>query len=159
MRRRTREVIQTKPTMDTARIGAMDTTDSSNPRFGPFVQAVLFASGELKPLERSSDVFGLVLAGYEGHQFGDDGTYTAFIASELPLERWNGVNKLEEEVNKAVREISPAYCAEHVGFIALDQAAVQFDVALKRELGVDFPSLVTWQGGSFSTGGTLPVRH
>jgi hypothetical protein len=149
MRRRPRDVMPVRPPMDTDLIGMLDHTTIE----GSFVNAVLFAGGELKSLKRSADVFGLVLAGYEGLQFGDDGTYTALVASELPLQRWVGVHKLEESIDRAAQMVNPGYRAQHVGFIALDQAAVELDVALKRELGVPFPAVVNWRGGSFATGG------
>lgn len=120
---------------------------------GTFLSAVLFASGKLVQVEDDLKVYGLVMAGYEGLSFGDDGTYTAKVASELPLERWEGVRKLERFINQGVVEIAPAYVAEHVGFITGDEASVYYRALTKQQFGEPVPNTeLSWMNGSLSLG-------
>ncbi len=135
--------------MDSQLIGYLE--DVPSPADDGFlVKAVLFGSGEMRRLQRSTDVYGLVLANYQGLRFGDDGTYTGLVASELPLSV-SGLDRVESIVNEAVSRINPAYCAQFVGYIALDDAAVHLDVETKRSLGAKYPNHARWSNGSLHT--------
>ena len=134
--------------MDTSLIGTLENPYKTSDRYGPFVKAVLLASGVLRRVQRTSDIYALVLTGYEGLEFGDDGTYTALVASELPLSIPDGIRRLEEEIDAAVKETNPRYCAEHIGYIALDQAAVLLGLEIKRENGIELPSSASWSRGT-----------
>lgn len=114
---------------------------------GFMIKAVLFGTGEMRRLQKASEVWGLVLAGYEGLRFGDDGTYTALVASELSLSR-DGWQRVESIVDEAVRSVDPNFCAEFVGHIATDEAALHLDIYTKREMGVPFPVDSHWSNGS-----------
>jgi len=121
------------------------------PDEGPFVSAVLFASGRLVEADSSLRVFSLVASGYEGVLFGDDGTFTARVASELPLERWDGVRRLEEFVDDAVRAVNPAYAAEHVGFCGPEEAAVYITAMTKYKYSeVISADELAWEHGTLS---------
>lgn len=135
--------------MDAGLISSLEEV-SATVEDGFLVKAVLFGSGELRRLERSTDVYGLVLASYQGLRFGDDGTYTGLLASELALDE-AGLRCVESEIDEAVRRVNPVYCAEFVGYIALDDAAIHLDIATKRNLGVKFPNQVSWSNGSLYT--------
>ena len=147
-RRNQRGGVRTPVYMDPELIGALEqlAPDDSMPPYY-FVRAVLFGTGALKALRSSTEVYGLVLAGYQGLHFGDDGSYTGMVASELALSS-DGVRRLEGIVNEAVRSRNPAYCADFVRGIAVDEAAVKLDVEIKRDMGVDYPAEVFWSNGS-----------
>jgi hypothetical protein len=134
------------PTMDTELIGSLESGPYDRPSFGSFVKAVLFASGEFRRLENDADVYGLVLRGYEGLTFGDDGTFTAMVASELPVEKWDGVNRIAGEINEALITVNPAYCAKYVG--PLSGAYLEIDV--KRRFGLPLPQTVSFENVSIS---------
>ena len=137
--------------MDTSLIKPFAERLSGRNERGSFLSAVLFGAGELVRVENDFRVYGLILAGYEGHHFGDDGTFTATVASELPLERWDGVHALEEHINKGVQELNPPYVAEHVGFIPVDEAAVLMQAYTKSEFGLKVPSEeLRWSTGSLT---------
>ncbi len=135
--------------MDTKLIGTLDEAPATFDD-GFLVKAVLFGSGEMRRLQRSTHVYGLVLANYQGLRFGDDGTFTALVASELPLSA-PGLDRVESIVNEAVRRVNPTYCAEFVGYIALDDAAVHLDVEMKQSLGVNYPRETSWSNGRLHT--------
>ena len=143
-KRRQQQPAETPKFMDHELIGSLE-GDVESTQFGGdfFVRAVLFGSGELRRLRSDTDIYGLVLAGYDGLHFGDDGTFTARLASEEPLD-FDGIRRVEGELNKAIHETTTAYYAEFVGRIGTDEARVMLDVDVKRELGVEFPSNVSW---------------
>lgn len=121
------------------------------PEDGLMLSAILFASGELVEADNESQVLGLVLAGYEGLRFGDDGTYTAQVASELPLERYEGVRVLEAFVNEGVQAINPAYVAEHVGWLEPDEASVYMRAWAKHSNGIYVPdNELHWGNGQLN---------
>ncbi len=150
MLRRQRTVVETPQYMDTELIDTLEEVLPESVLESFFVSAVLFGTGEMRRLRRNTDVYGLVLAGYHGLQFGDDGTFTAMVASELPLDQ-DGLKRVEAIIDEAVRRSDPAYCAEFVGTIALDEAVVKLDVEIKRDLDAEFPDQVSWSNGSFTT--------
>lgn len=146
--------------MDTGLIGPFEQLPPRRaPDASPLVNAVLFASGKLVEADSDIRVLGLIASGYEGLQFGDDGTYTARVASELPLERWDGVRRLEEFVNDAVRSVNPAYVAEHVGFCDVDEASVHIRALTKQMHGLYVPANeLSWQNGQLSLD-QAPSQH
>lgn len=149
MHRRQRKVEVLARYIDSELIGELEESVPEYKLDGFFVRAVLFGTGEMRRLRRNTDVYGLVLAGYHGLQFGDDGTYTGMVASELPLDQ-DGLRRVELIIDEAVQRIDPAYCAEFVGTIALDEAAVKLDMETKRDLGAKFPNQVSWSSGSLT---------
>lgn len=116
------------------------------------VKAVLFATGELKRLDSRAEVFGLVLAGYNGLEFGDDGTYTGWLATEQPLD-WSGIHAVETIMTEEVQKRDPAYVAEAVGIITVSQAAAMLDHVTKQAHGLEVPDRVTWEEGGYENGG------
>lgn len=137
--------------MDTELIKPFDILPARrHPEDSRLISAVLFATGELVEVG-PTDVLGLVLTGYEGLNFGDDGTMTARVASELPLQKWDGVNTLTPLINDAVRAVNPAYCAEYVGGFSFDEASVLLRAGIKQANGIHVPDgELFWPGGSLS---------
>ena len=154
MLRRQKQPEQPTPQhMDTGMIGPLEEVAMLGSGGGDFfIRAVLFGTGELRKLNTDTEVYGLVVAGYQGLSFGDDGTYTARVASELPLDP-EGLLLVERQVDEAVRELNPAYCAEFVGTIAVDEAAAMLGYDMKKQLGVPLPSEISWQGGQLTITG------
>jgi len=152
MFRRSRELAQERPipTLDTNLIRPIEPPVGTDDWKRFLVKAVLLEDGTLRNVHRTIDVYGLVLNGYEGLKFGDDGAYTAVVASQLPVERWAGVTRLNEVISTAVQAINPGYFAEFVGYISPSEASILAGVEAKRENGIPLPDHVSWEGGSFS---------
>lgn len=151
MRRKSPEVTEA-PRMDTSLLKPFASLELPEGQEGSnLLSAVLFASGKLVRVKSDLTVFGLVMAGYEGLSFGDDGRYTARVASQLPLERWDGVDRLSSVVDLAVREVDPPYSAAFTGFIERDEASVYFKALTKQAHGMAVPaSELKWNNGSLS---------
>ncbi len=146
--------------METARISEISGTAPIQPErasasdvgmYSCAISAALFANGDFLYLRDRSDVFALVLAGYQGLYFGDDGTFTGYVASELPLDDHEALDRVTDCVDRAVRELNPAYCAEFIGSIGVDEAGVLLEHATKQRLDVPQSDTVSWATGSLHT--------
>lgn len=138
MLRRTRAVTEEMTIMKTSLIKPFEVLPTRRaPEESCLVGAALFASGRLVEVDEQG-VYGLILAGFDGIEFGDDGTFTAKVATELPLERWDGVRRLETFVNDAVQAVNPAYVAEYMSLIEKEEAAVCLRAYYKRLSGEAF---------------------
>lgn len=120
---------------------------TAEPPFSTFVHMVLVATGELTRIEKPEDIYRRVIAGYHGLEFGDDGVYTALLASELPLDIIDGINKVEAVLDEVVGKVNPGYGAEYIGDIDPEKAALMLDIKIKQELGLELPHVVSWSGG------------
>jgi hypothetical protein len=122
--------------MDSERIQPLEESAEESPiGEGLAISAILSEDGRLRRVARSIDVMALVLNGFDGLSFGDDGTYTAYVASQLRLDE-DGVHKISEIMDQAVTEKNPSYCAEFVGRITTEQAVQLAGFDTQRELGI-----------------------
>lgn len=147
-RRKAEQVIKI-PRINIDAMGELERSPAVLPQTG-MVSAVLFGTGELKQLEHGSDVYGLILAGYQGLAFGDDGTFTGRVAAEFTLGT-ESILELEARMDRAVRELRPGYCAQYIGGISVAKAEACLALDVKARLGVAIPPEVRWDTGVLYT--------
>lgn len=90
------------------------------------VRAVLLGSGEIRRVRTSGEVYERVLDRFWGLDFGDEGTYTGLLASELALDE-EGLQRVTEVMDGAVKENYPHFSARFVSYIRLEDAVKRLD--------------------------------
>lgn len=157
MLRRNKPSVGSLEFMDSSLIGQLEVTEEDKQLSDFTVRAVLFGAGQMRRLGSDAEVYGLILAGYHGFRFGDDGTTTGMLASELLLNA-DGIEAAERSVNEALIAADVAYYAEYVERITAEEAAALLDVRVKIQHGIEVPHDTYWDGGQYSYSVPAPVQ-